>query len=121
MIEFANGVQGSYIQTFYTPDSYRGRVYTVVGKDGIMEIDIGHSHGRIKIHQRYATMKDSITYEFDYLGRNHYNGDTFLVRNFYGIMQGSEKPWTTAEAAIAAENTGLAAVRSVRSRKLETV
>lgn len=121
MIEFSNGVQGSYIQTFYTPANYKGRVYTVIGKDGVLDIDVGHHHGRISVHQRYGTKEDSTCYEFDYLGRNHYNGDTYIVRNFLGIMQGTEEPFTTAEAAIAAENTGLAAVRSVKSRELAEI
>jgi predicted dehydrogenase len=121
MVEFSNGVQGSYIQTFYTPANYKGRVYTVIGNDGVLDIDMGHYHGRISVHQRYATRGDSVLYEFDYLGRNHYNGDTYIVRNFLGIMQGKEKPFTTAAAAIAAENTGLAAVRSVKNRQLQTV
>ncbi|MCF6175506.1 MAG: Gfo/Idh/MocA family oxidoreductase [Victivallaceae bacterium] len=121
MIEFSNGVQGSYIQTFYTPANYKGRVYTVIGENGVLDIDVGHHHGRISVHQRYATKGDSTNYDFDYLGRNHYNGDTYIVRNFLGIMQGTEQPFTTAAAAIAAENIGLAAVRSVKSRQLETV
>jgi predicted dehydrogenase len=121
MIEFSNGVQGSYIQTFYTPANYKGRVYTIIGKDGVLDIDVGHHNGRISVHQRYATRGDSTHYEFDYLGRNHYNGDTYIVRNFLGVMQGTEQPFTTAEAAIAAEKTGLAAVRSVKNRQLETV
>lgn len=121
MIEFSNGVQGSYIQTFYTPANYKGRVYTVIGRDGVMDIDVGHYHGSISVNQRYGTKGDSMHYDFDYLGRNHYNGDTYLVRNFLGIMQGIEQPFTTAEAAIAAENTGLAAVRSVKNRTLEQI
>jgi predicted dehydrogenase len=121
MIEFSNGVQGSYIQTFYTPANYKGRVYTVIGKEGVLDIDVGHHKGKISVHQRYGTNKDSTCYNFDYLGRNHYNGDTYIVRNFLGMMQGIEEPFTTAEAAIAAENTGLAAVRSVKNRKLEEV
>ncbi len=121
MIEFSNGVQGSYIQTFYTPQNYKGRVYTVVGTEGLMEIDIGHHHGTIAVHQRYGTKGDSVQHHFDYLGRTHYNGDTYLVRNFLGIMQGTEEPFTTAEAAIAAENTGLAAVKSVQSHQLQSV
>jgi len=62
-----------------------------------------------------------MVYEFDYLGRNHYNGDTYLGRNFLGVMQGKEKPLTTVKAAIASELAGLAAVKSVRSKKLEQV
>jgi predicted dehydrogenase len=121
MVEFSNGVQGSYIQTFYTPANYKGRVYTVIGNEGVMDIDLGHCKGRISVHQRYGTRNDSIHYDFDYLGRNHYNGDTYIVRNFLGIMRGTETPLTTVEAAIAAENTGLAAVRSVKKRQLELV
>jgi predicted dehydrogenase len=121
VVEFSNGVQGTYIQTFYTPTNYKGRVYTVIGKDGVIDIDVGHYQGRISVHQRYGTRKDNMHYEFDYLGRNHYNGDTYLVRNFLGIMKGTEEPFTTVEAAIAAEKTGLAAVRSVKNRQLEPV
>jgi hypothetical protein len=86
-----------------------------------MEIDVGHTKGSIAIHQRYATNADSMHYKFDYLKRNHYNGDTYLVRNFLGVMQGIEKPFSTLESAIAAEKTGLAAVRSVKSRQLEAI
>lgn len=52
---------------------------------------------------------------------NHYNGDTYIVRNFLGMMQGTEEPFTTIEGAIAAEYTGLASVSSVKSRRLEPV
>jgi predicted dehydrogenase len=121
VVEFSNGVQGSYIQTFYTPTNYKGRVYTVIGNEGVLDIDVGHYNGRISVHQRYGTKNDSMHYEFDYLGRNHYNGDTYIVRNFLGIMKGTEEPFTTVQAAIAAENTGLAAVRSVENRRLETI
>ncbi len=121
MIEFSNGVQGTYIQTFYTPKNYSGRVYTIVGENGVLDIDVGEYKGGISVHHRYGTKNDSIQYNFDYLERNHYNGDTYLVRNFLAIMQGTEEPFTTAEAAIAAENTGLAAVRSVKNKKLEQV
>jgi predicted dehydrogenase len=122
LIEFANGVQATYVQTFYTPRSYKGNVYTVVGKEGVVEIDLGHSsNGKIEVYHRYGTRHDRTVHEFDYFGRTHYNGDTFLVRNFLGVMQGTEEPLTTAEAAIAAENTGIAAVRSVESRRLEDV
>lgn len=121
VVEFSNGVQGSYVQTFYTPESYGGRVYTVIGSGGVLHIDLGHYHGRISLNQRYGTRNDGMHYDFDYLGRNHYNGDMYVVRNFLGIMQGREEPLTTVEAAIAAENTGLAAARSVKSRQLEQV
>lgn len=121
MVELSNGVQASYIQTFYTPYNYRGRVYVVIGNEGVLDIDMGHYHGRISVHQRYATKNDQMHYDFDYLGRNHYNGDTYLVRNFLGIMQGKEEPFTTAEAAIASENTALAAVKSVKTRQLVQV
>ncbi len=121
LIEFSNGVQGVYVQTFYTPSSYRGRVYTIVGDKGILEIDLGEYRGKIEFFPRYGTRNDRMVYKFDYLGKNHYNGDTHLVRNFLGLMQGKESPLTTIKAAIASELLGLAAVKSVRSRKIEKV
>lgn len=121
MVEFSNGVQGVYIQTFYTPASYRGRVYTVIGDKGVLDIDMGHTHGKISFYPRYGTKNDRMTYEFDYLGRNHYNGDIYLVRNFLGVMEGKEEPLTTVRAAIAAEQLGLAATKSVQSRRLQQV
>ncbi len=121
LIEFSNGVQGCYIQTFYTPANYRGRVYTIVGTEGVLDIDMGEFHGQIKFFPGYGTKKDKMVYEFDYLGRNHYNGDFYLVRNFLGLMQGKEKPLTTIPEAIVAELTGLAAVKSVETRKLERI
>ena len=121
MIEFANGVQGSYIQTFYTPANYRSRIYAVVGTMGVMEIDMGCYKGEILISPRYGTKGDQYLYKFDYLERNHYNGDTFLIRNFLGILNGSEKPFTNVEAAIMAEKLGLAAAKSAETRILEKV
>jgi hypothetical protein len=121
MVEFANGVQVSYIQTFYTPTNFHGRVYTIVGKNGILEVDMGHDQGHIAWHSRYGTVKDKTVFTFDYLGRNHYNGDTYLIRNFLGVMRGTEKPWTTIHGAIHAECIGLAAARSVTTRQFEAV
>ena len=36
-------------------------------------------------------------YDFDYLERNHYNGDTFLVRNFLGNDLQIRLPHVTAD------------------------
>lgn len=121
MIEFANGVQGSYIQTFYTPANYRSRIYTVVGTLGVMEIDMRCFTGTIGLYPRYGSKGDQYLYKFDYLERNHYNGDTYLIRNFLGILNGVEEPFTNVEAAIMAEKLGLAAARSAETRILESV
>jgi predicted dehydrogenase len=121
MIEFANGVHGSYIQTFYTPANYRSRIFTIVGTLGVMEIDMGCYKGEILISPRYGTKGDQYLYKFDYLERNHYNGDTFLIRNFLGILNGTEKPFTNVDAAIMAEKLGLAAAKSAETRILEKV
>ena len=121
MIEFANGVHGSYIQTFYTPANYRSRIYTVVGTLGVMEIDMGCYKGEILVSPRYGTKCDQYLYKFDYLERNHYNGDTFLIRNFLGILNGTEKPFTNVATAIMAEKLGLAAAKSAETRILEKV
>ena len=125
MIEFENGVHGSYIQTFYTPPNWSGRVYTVVGCEGIMNIDLGNDGrkdgGRITVVSRHGTRDDRSVYEFGYLNRIHYAGDEYLVRNFLNVIEGVEEPLSTIQGAVAAERLGLAAMRSVQSRKLEPV
>ncbi|MBI4244874.1 MAG: Gfo/Idh/MocA family oxidoreductase [Planctomycetes bacterium] len=117
MFKFSNGVLGSYIQTFFTPRSYTGRVYTCVGDEGIIEVDMGDYCGHLRYFPRFGTKSDKMDYEFDYLQRDHYNGDTFLVRNFYQIMNGKEKPLTTFHDAAIAELAGFAAVDSSKSSK----
>jgi predicted dehydrogenase len=121
MIEFANGVQGSYAQTFFTPLNYTGRIYTVVGTEGVMDINMGHGQGLLTVNQRSAAKSDQLRMTFDYLGHGHYLGDHHMLRNFYEMICGREEPFTTLEAAVAAEALGMAAVKSVKSKQFETV
>jgi predicted dehydrogenase len=117
MITFANGVHGSYAQTFFTPLSYKGRIYTVVGTEGVLDIDLGHARGTLSVHQRTAAENDRLQMSFDYLGRGHYFGDHFMLRNFYEMVCGREEPRTTVDAAAAAEALGMAAVESAEKRQ----
>lgn len=121
MIEFANGVRGSYSQTFFTPLNYKGRVYTVVGTEGVLDIDLGHEHGLLTVNQRSAAKTDQVRMIFDYLGRGHYFGDYHMLRNFHEMICGREAPRSTLEAAVAAEALGMAAVKSTQTKQFEAV
>lgn len=112
LMTFENGIHGTYSQVFYSPTSFKHRVYTLCGTLGAMEIDLGEKTGRIRYSPRYGSRGDNRLYEFDYLGRSHYNGDGFMCRHFYEIITGNAAPRTTVEQAFFAEALGYAAILS---------
>jgi len=112
LIQFDNNTFGTYTECFFTPRSYHHRVYEVHGTLGAMEIDLGETEGEILLCKRYGSNKDDVTFRFDYLGRNHYNGDGEMARHFYQVICGNEKPHSTVKQAFMAELTGYAAVKS---------
>lgn len=118
MIDFKSGVFGSYTQWFFSPRSYHHRVYEIHGTEGAMEVDFGAEFGgKITVCPRFGTLADRLEYKFDYLGRNHYNGDGNMSRHFYQIMLGNEKPECTVEQAFIAELLGYAAICSAEQRR----
>lgn len=112
LITFENGIHGTYSQVFYSPASFKHRVYTLAGTAGAMEIDLGETGGKIWYSPRYGSRADKQLYEFDYLGRSHYNGDGYMCRHFYEIITGDAEPQTTVEQAFFAEALGYAAILS---------
>jgi len=116
LIQFENGMHGTYSQVFYSPRSFHHRVYQLTGTLGAMEIDLGAEHGgTILLCDRYGTTADRTEYHFDYLHRNHYNGDGPMVRHLYDVVTGQATPQTTLEQAFIAEALGYAAIQSAQS------
>ena len=112
LIKFENGIHGTYSQVFYSPRSFRHRVYTVCGTLGAMEIDLGEYNGKILFTKRYSSNYDKEVLEFDYLNRNHYNGDGYMCRHFYDVIVNNAKPLATVEQAFFAEALGYASILS---------
>lgn len=118
LIQFANGKFGTYVQWFFSPRSYHHRIYEVQGTEGALEVDLGAEFGgRILFCPRYGTYADRQEYKFDYLQRNHYNGDGEMMKHFYQVLRGEAAPFTTVKQAFAAELLGYAANRSLSEKQ----
>jgi predicted dehydrogenase len=121
LIRFANGRFGTYVQWFFSPRSYHHRIYEVQGTLGAMEVDLGAEFGgQILFTPRYGTYADQQKYKFDYLQRNHYNGDGEMMKHFYHVLRGEAVPETTVKQAFAAELLGYAADQAVVEKRLIT-
>jgi predicted dehydrogenase len=121
LIQFANGTLGTYVQWFFSPRSYHHRVYEIHGTAGALEVDLGAEFGgRILFCPRYGTHADRQEYKFDYLRRNHYNGDGEMMKHFYDVLRGTATPFTTVKQAFAAELLGYAANRAVAEHRYFT-
>ena len=117
LIKFENGIHGTYSQVFYSPRSFRHRVYTICGTLGAMEIDLGEYDGKILFTKRYSSNYDKEILEFDYLKRNHYNGDGYMCRHFYEVITQNTEPLATVEQAFMAEALGYASILSQRENR----
>jgi len=121
LIDFDGGVFGTYQQWFFSPRSFHHRVYELHGTEGAMEIDLGAEFGgKITICHRYAQAvnNDRFTYRFDYLGRNHYNGDGPMMHHFYRVVKEGEQPLSTVEQAFVAELVGYGAIRAAEEGRV---
>ena len=119
LIEFKGGISGSYQQWFFSPRSYHHRVYEIYGTEGALELDFGAEFGgKITFCPRFGTLADKLEYKFDYLLRNHYNGDMPMIRHFFDVCTGRADPMTTIEQAFMAEALGYGALVSGDRKKI---
>ncbi len=121
LIECERGLIAAYAHSYFSPASYSTREYEVTGLLGVMKVSYSlpeqHKRGRIAVYPRYGTAHDVRTWEFDYLGRIHYNAGPEVARHFLGLIRGAIKqPRTTVMQALAAEAVGYAATRAVAER-----
>jgi predicted dehydrogenase len=119
LIQFDSGVHATYTQHFYTPRSFHHRDYQIIGDGGAMDIDLGdETGGKILVCKRFGTSRDVETYSFDYLERNHYNGDGAMIRHFYDVIAEGIAPFTTVDQAFVAEALGYSAVKSAQEGRV---
>lgn len=114
MMQLDNGVQASYVQCHYTPDSVRN--YTFIGTKGRIE-NIGDT-GDCKIivyTDRYDGYgKNDITYELKEKSGTHGGSDPEIVKAFIRYIREGEKPNTSPIAARQAVAAGIMATESLR-------
>jgi predicted dehydrogenase len=119
LIQYDTGIHGTYSQVFYSPRSFHHRDYQIVGDLGAMDIDLGAEFGgKITLCPRYGTTSDRYEYHFDYLMRNHYNGDGAMTQHLYQVATGVAQPHTTIDQAFLAEALGYASVISAEEGRV---
>ncbi len=122
LIECERGVIATYTHSYFSPSSYSTREYEVTGLLGVMKVSYSlpeqHKRGRIGVYPRYGTAHDAQTWQFDYLGRIHYNAGPAVARHFLQLARGAlANPRTTVMQALAAEAVGYAATSAVNQRR----
>jgi predicted dehydrogenase len=113
MMQLDNGVQASYLQCHYTPDSERN--YTFIGTHGRVE-NIG-DHGECEIHvwtQRGPRATPDVIYKLKALEGGHGGADPGIVRTFLEFVRSGAK---TKTSPIAARNSVAAGVLGHKSMR----
>lgn len=123
LIECAGDVLATYTHSYFSPASYSTREYEVTGLDGVMKVSYSlmdhHKRGQIAVHKRYSTAQDVQRWQFDYLGRIHYNAGPAVALHFLQLIRGAiAQPRTTVIQALAAEAVGYAATRAVQEGRM---
>jgi predicted dehydrogenase len=115
LVEFASGAHGFYTQVFYTRRDAGARHHVYSGYLGTLQLDWYKNEVRWVRH--HAPLTDVSTVA----GNSHALGDYALVRNFLGVIGGTETPSSTIWHGIQSIYVCLAAKESARTGQFVTV
>ncbi len=114
LMQLENGVQASYLQCHYTPDSCRN--YTFIGTKGRLE-NVG-DHGtcsiEVFISRTDAYGKPDIIYNLKGKLEGHGGADPQIVQDFLDYVRKDTEPKTSPIAARNAVAVGVMAAESIR-------
>lgn len=121
LMQLANGVQASYMQCHYTPDSTRN--YTIIGTEGRIENYGDHStSGQWASVQLWnQRMADPFQPEGNEVFRipdikgSHGGADPVMIEEFIGFLRGKESDGATPWDARMAVATGILGAESLRN------
>ncbi|NQT57938.1 MAG: Gfo/Idh/MocA family oxidoreductase [Bacteroidetes bacterium] len=114
LMQLENGVQASYLQCHYTPDSCRN--YTFIGTNGRLENRGDHGECSIEVYSSRTdgfTTPDSI-YNLKGESEGHGGADPLIVNDFLDYIRGLSEPKTSPLAARNAVAVGVMAAESIR-------
>jgi len=117
MMELSNGVQASYQQCFYTPDSERN--YTFIGTHGRIE-NIG-DHGACEVHawtRRGPRATPDVIYKLKEVEGGHGGADPAIVKAFIEFARDGVVPNTSPIDARNAVAVGVLGHESLRGGNL---
>ncbi len=113
MMQLANGVQCSYMQSHYSPDSWRN--YTVIGTKGRMENFGDHGNCSVEVRtSRDAASPDFICNLHEIAG-SHGGADPRIVNEFIEFVRKGIKTNTSPVAARNAVAAGVMGTESLRN------
>lgn len=123
MMQLANGIQASYMQCHYTPDSSRN--YTIIGTNGRIE-NYGDcaEHGSKPMVHVWTNRTDSFNLEGDqsyFVGvdeddeSGHGGADPLIIQGFIDHIRGVKTPTTSPQAARYSVAAGCAGTESIRN------
>ena len=115
LMQLSNGVQASYEQCMYAPDSERN--YTFIGTRGRVE-NIGDYHGDREIHvwtQRGLRSKPDIVYHLKDVQGTHGGSDKIILNAFFDFLLEDRTPSVSPVAARYAVAAGVMGHYSMRN------
>ncbi len=117
LMQLNNGVQASYMQSHYTPDSMRN--YTIIGTEGRIENFGDYNPGSTIRVWRNRTDKWSLdadyTVDVQTCGSNHGGADMNIIKDFLLVLREGKDPEVPSIAARNAVAVGCAAAESLRN------
>ena len=115
LMQLSNGVQASYEQCMYAPDSERN--YTFIGTRGRIE-NIGDYGGDVSIHvwtQRGSRQQPDIVYHLKPNTGTHGGSDKFIAEAFFDFLLNDKAPSVSPVAARNAVAAGVLGHYSMRN------
>ncbi len=112
LMQLANGVQASYLQCHYTPDSERN--YTFIGTQGRIENQGDSGRCRIIVRTTRTSDEPDIVYNIKPVEGGHGGGDPRTVAAFLAFIRDGVIPNTSPVAARYSVAAGVMATESLR-------
>lgn len=114
LMQLANGVQASYLQCHYTPDSTRN--YTFIGTKGRLENlgDSGDCRVAVWTERTHQHAEPNIIHRLDPVSGGHGGGDPRTIEAFIRFIRDGVAPNTNPVAARYSVAAGVKATESLR-------
>ena len=117
LIEYESGMHVAYSQDFIARNGAGKRGARLIGYKGTIEFDWYEE--KITVYKHLENIVE--TYKIPNTQGDHYGGDNELVRNFIGVMEGTEKSHATLQEGILSANMCLMCKRSAEEKRFREI
>ncbi len=117
LMRLSNGVQASYMQCHFTPDTCRN--YTIIGTKGRIE-NLGDYKGESTVElwntrQDHFRLHGDVTHKFEEGAGGHGGADTNIITGFLSYLIDNKKPYSSPVASRNSVATGFMGAKSIRA------